>query len=168
MVKKLYAVAVFMAVIVFGSSVFAISEQDFEKIRVTEDQYLSEVPENGYHLSADDVIKRLQSGKDDFVIVDVRDKVEKYKAGHIPGAIYINYKEIAKPESLAKLPKDKDIILYCNTGHEQNKAMTVLRVLGYRAFALKFGYVAWKKEKPTEAMLAAIDNASKKNYPSEQ
>ena len=168
MLTKLYAVAVLMSVFVFSNSVFAIPEQDFEKIRALEDQYLSEVPENGYHLSADDVLKRLQSGKNDFVIVDVRDKVEKYKAGHIPGAIYINYKEIVKPESLARLPKDKDIILYCNTGHEQNKAMSALRVLGYRAFALKFGYVAWKKEKPTEAMLAVIDNASKKNYPSEQ
>ena len=165
--KKLWVVSVLMAVLVFSSAVFATSEQDLEKVRAMSDQYLSEVPDNGYHLSADDVLKRIQSGKNDYLIVDVRDKVEKYKAGHIPGAIYINFKDIAKSESLAKLPKDKDIILYCNTGHEQGKALTVLRLLGYKAFALKFGYVAWKKEKPTEAMLAVIDNAAKKNYPSE-
>lgn len=165
--KKLYAVGVLLAALVFSSSVFAVSNEDHEKIRAAADQYLSEVPDNGYHLSADDVLKRIQSGKNDFLIVDVRDNVEKYKAGHIPGAIYINFKDIAKPESLAKLPKDKDIILYCNTGHEQGKALSVLRLLGYRAFALKFGYVAWKKGKPTEAMLAVIDNASKKNYPTE-
>jgi hypothetical protein len=46
--------------------------------------------------------------------------------------------------------------------------MAVLRILGYRAYALKFGYVAWKKEKPTEAMQGVIDNAAKKNYPVEQ
>ena len=165
--KKLCVLTVLMAVLVFSSVAFAISEQDIEKVRALSDQYMSAVPDNGYHLSADDVIKRIQSGKNDYLIVDVRDKVEKYNAGHIPGSIYINFKDIAKPESLAKLPKDKDIILYCNTGHEQGKALTVLRLLGYRAFALKFGYVAWKKEKPTEAMLAVIDNASKKNYPSE-
>ncbi len=166
--KKLHAVIVLLAALVFSSYSFAVSEQDHENMRTAADQYLSEVPDSGYHLSADDLLKRMQSGKKDFLIVDVRDKAEKYKAGHIPGAIYINYKDIAKTENLAKLPRDKDIILYCNTGHEQNKAMTVLRMLGYRAFALKFGYVAWKKAKPTEAMVAVIDNASKKNYPVEE
>lgn len=166
--KRAYAVAAaLIAVLVFSSFVFATSSDEYEKIRAASDQYLSQVPDNGYHLSADDVLKRIQSGKNDFLIVDVREKAEKYKAGHIPGAIYISFKDIAKPESLEKLPKDKDIILYCNTGHEQGKALSVLRLLGYRAFVLKFGYVAWKKDKPTEAMLAVIDNASKKNYPTE-
>ena len=168
MKRVLYAVAAVVAVLVFGSSVFAVSTQDSEQVRAAADQYLSGVPDNGYHLSADDVLKRLMSGSKDFQIVDVRDKIEKYNAGHIPGAIYINYKDIAKPENLAKLSRDKDIILYCNTGHEQNKAMSALRMLGYRAYALKFGYVAWKKEKPTEAMQKAIDNASQKSYPIEK
>jgi rhodanese-related sulfurtransferase len=168
MATKTSVLAILIAVLSFSSQAFAVSTQDFETIRSFSAQYLSEVPENGYHVSADDLLKRIGSGKNDFLIVDVREKAEKYKAGHIPGSIYINFKDVATPENLAKLPKDKDIILYCNTGHEEGKALTVLRLLGYRAFALKFGYVAWKKEKPTDAMLAVIDNAAKKNYPTEQ
>ncbi len=166
--KKNYFFILVLIVLLSSSSVFAISAQDTEIVRTAADRYLSDVPDSGYHISADDVQKRLRSGKNDFLIVDVREKEEKYEAGHIPGAIYINYKDVAKPENLAKLPKDKDIILYCNSGHEENKALTVLHMLGYRAYALKFGYVAWKREKPTDAMLSVIDNASKKNYPVEQ
>lgn len=165
--KKLYA-AVLAAGLLFANSALAMTDQEFEAIRVASDKFLSEVPENGYHLSADDVQKRILSGTNDFVVVDVRDKEEKFKNGHVPGSIYINFKEIAKSENLAKLPKDKDIILYCNTGHEQNKAVAALRMLGYKAYAMKFGYVAWKKEKPTDAMLAVISNADAKAYPVEK
>lgn len=168
LMKKCHLLVIMLIVFVVGSSAFAGSEQDNEIIRSTADIFLSGMPDSSYLISADDLLQRLQSGKGDFLIVDVRDREERYKAGHIPGAIYINFRDVAKPENLAKLPKDKDIILYCNTGHEENKALTVLRMLGYKAYALKFGYVAWKKEKPTDAMLAAIENASKKNYPVEQ
>ncbi len=163
--KKINLFVVMLIVLMGSSSVFAISGQDMESVRVVADKYLSEVPGNGYHISADDVQKRLQSGKKDYLIVDVRDKEERYKAGHIPGAIYINFRDVAKPENLAKLPKDKDVILYCNTGHEENKALTVVRMLGYKAYGLKFGYIAWKKEKPADVVLSVIDNASKKDYP---
>ena len=166
--KQILLSLVALGIIATGSLSYAASDYDIEKVRLLADQFLSNVPDNGYHLTADELLRRIESGKDDYVIVDVRETSAKYKAGHIPGSIYINYKDIAKPESIAKLPRDKDILLYCNTGHEENKVMTVLRMLGYRAYALKFGYVAWKREKPTEAVLAAIDNASKKNYIVEQ
>jgi len=143
--KKLYALMACVAVLELSGMAMAATDQDMEPIRAAGEKLLSEVPEKGYHLSADDVFQRIQSGKNDFVIVDAREKEEKYKAGHIPGAIYINFKEIAKPENLAKLPKDKEIILYCNTGHEENKALAVLRMLGYNASALKFGMPPGKR-----------------------
>lgn len=168
MKKAVSASLVLLIAVVFSSASYAVTGTDLEKVRQVADEYLSNVPDSGYHISADDLMKRIQSEKNDFIVVDVREKVDKYKAGHIPGSIYINYKDIAKTESLAKLPRDKDILIYCNSGHEENKAMTVLRMLGYRAFALKFGYIAWKREKPTEAVLSVIDNASTKKYPIEQ
>lgn len=167
MKRVVLVLAVISMLVAFNGFAFATPEQDMETIRTAADLSLGAVPDNGYLISADDVLKRIQSGAKNFLIVDVREKEEKYKKGHVPGAIYINFKEIAKPANLAKLPKDKDIILYCNTGHEQNKVMQALRMLGYKAYGLKFGYVAWKKEKPTEAMLSVIDNADKKSYPIE-
>jgi len=167
--KKVACVVAFLLVaLVFSSSALAVIGCDFDKVRELADEYLSNMPDNGYFISADDLMKRIESGKKDFIVVDVRETVKKYQAGHVPGAIYINFKDIAKPESLAVLPKDKDIILYCNSGHEESKAMTVLRMLGYRVFALKFGYIAWKKEKPTDVVLGVIDNAARKNYPIER
>lgn len=50
---------------------------------------------------------------------------------------------LAKPENLAKLPRDKDVIVHCDTGQQQNKAVTVLRLLGYNAYAMKWGYMSW-------------------------
>ncbi len=167
MKTKISAFVFLLLLLVFGGSSFAVNDADLEKTRELADNFLSGVPDNGYYFSADDLMKRIESGKKDFVIVDVRETIRKYEAGHIPGAIFINYKEIAKKENLAKLPRDKDILLYCNSGHEESKVMTVLRMLGYRAFALKFGYIAWKKEKPTDMVLGIIDNAAKKNYPIE-
>ena len=167
--KKVVSVTlVLLMAVVFSSLSYAATGTDLEEVRQVADEYLSNVPDSGYHISADDLMKKIQSGKNDYIIVDVRETVDKYKTGHIPGSIYINYKDIAKSESLAKLPRDKEILLYCNSGHEENKAMTVLRMLGYRAFALKFGYIAWKREKPTEVVLGVIDNASRKTYPIEQ
>jgi len=153
-----------IALAVLCSASFGVAESDLEGVRQLADKYLSAMPDNGYYFSADELVKRITSGRQDFVIVDVREKVDKFKSGHIPGAIYINFKDIAKPENLAKLPKEKDILLYCNTGHEESKVLMVLRMMGYKAYALKFGYVAWKKEKPTEMMMSVIDNADKKNY----
>ncbi len=167
--KKYTAVVVFLlSTVVFSRSAIAVTTDYNETVRQVAEAYLNEMPANGYYISADDLMKRIESGKKDFVIVDVRETIEKYKTGHIPGAIYINYKDIARPDNLAKLPRDRDILLYCNSGHEESKVMTILRMLGYRAFALKFGYIAWHKEKPTDAVLGIIDGAAKKNYPVEK
>ncbi len=156
-----------LLVVVLSVASFAAPGCDTEKARELADEYLSNMPNNGYYVSADDVMKRIESGKNDFVIVDVRETIEKYRSGHIPGAIYINYKDMAKQDNLAKLPKDKDILLYCNTGHEESKVLTVLRMLGFKAFGLKFGYMAWKKETPTDVTLGVIQSAARKNYPIE-
>lgn len=166
--KKVYVgLALCLSVVGMAGAATALTDQEFEVVRSAAEQSLAAVPDNGYHVSAEELRKKIESGSKDFVIVDVREKEEKYKAGHIPGAIYINFEDIVKKESLAKLPKDKDIILYCNTGHEENKALSSLRMLGYKAYGLKFGYASWKKAKPSEAMLATLENADKANYPIE-
>jgi len=128
-----------------------------EALQKAADDFLSNLPDNGYHVMADDVLNLINSGKD-FVIVDVRmPKEKKYDQGHLPGAIHIALKELAKPENLAKLPMDKDIIVHCDTGHEQNKALTILRLLGYKAYDMKWGMMSWNADlPPTKATQEAI------------
>ncbi len=133
------------------------------------DAFLSGVPADAYLISAEKLQERIKAGGNDFVIIDVRiPKDKSYDQGHIPGAIHLGFTTIAHLENLAKLPKDKDIILYCNTGHEENKVLAVLRMLGYNAYGLKWGYMSWKVLPPTAMTLKAIEGSILNNYPVEK
>lgn len=71
-------------------------------------------------------------------LLDVR-KPEDFKREHIPGATNIFWLDLLNEENLARLPKDKRIVVVCYVGHTASQAMVLLRLLGYDAVALKFG-----------------------------
>jgi len=125
--------------------------------------------EKFWQVSADDVKAMIDAKKTDFVVVDVRPDISLYKAGHIPGAIFIATQDVLKPESLKKLPKDKKIILVCVSGQTQNLPVVALRALGYNALTMKFGMAAWDKNSlGVKFMKEALSGAEKKNYPIEK
>ncbi|GAB4490045.1 MAG: rhodanese-like domain-containing protein [Thermodesulfovibrionales bacterium] len=64
----------------------------------------------------------------DFVLVDVRDEQE-FKEGHIPGAINIPVETFAMKSGI--LPKEKKVIVYCNTGGRSYTAYRKLIKLAY-------------------------------------
>jgi rhodanese-related sulfurtransferase len=64
----------------------------------------------------------------DFVVVDVRDESE-YKEGHIPGAISIPVETFAAKSDV--LPKEKKIVVYCNSGGRSYNAYRKLMKLAY-------------------------------------
>lgn len=158
------------ALLLASTGAAALSDAEYGVIQKAANEYLTSLPAKEYYdVMAEDVYKRIQSGKKDFVIVDVRvPKDKKFDQGHLPGALFIGVMDLAKPESLAKLPKDKDIIVHCDTGQQQNKAVTVLRLLGYNAYAMKWGYMAWKIAPPTASTLAEINGSITKNFPVEK
>jgi len=122
--------------------------------------------EKFWQVSADDVKAMIDAKKTDFLVVDVRPDISLFKAGHIPGAIFIATQDILKPESLKKLPKDKKIILVCITGGIQNLPVVPLRALGYNAMTMKFGMAAWDKNSMGfKGMQEALKGAETKNYP---
>ena len=119
-----------------------------------------------WQVSADDVLAMINAKKTDYVIVDVRPNPAEFGGGHIPGAIQISVQDIFKPENLKKLPKNKKVILACVTGQTQNLPVVGLRVLGYDAYTMAFGYAAWLKGyRGAEIMQTAIQGAASKNYP---
>lgn len=71
---------------------------------------------------------------------------EDDEKGHIPGTVTIPYYEIWKEENLAKLPKDKKIIVVCYTGHTASQAAMFLNLLGYDAVPLKWGMMNWTND----------------------
>ena len=122
-----------------------------------------------WQVSADDVQEMIVAKKTDFLVVDVRPSAADFKDGHIPGSIFIAPQDMFKPESLAKLPKSKTIILVCGTGQVQNIPLLGLRALGYDARTMRFGYTAWIKDyRGGAGMQDTIQNASAKNYPLEK
>jgi rhodanese-related sulfurtransferase len=101
--------------------------------------------QNGWQIKAADVYTMITEKKQDFLIVDVRPVPPGQQGGKIAGSIFIPYYDIMKPENLAKLPKDKKLILACVTGQTENLPIVPLRVLGYDAYTMAFGMSAWIK-----------------------
>jgi rhodanese-related sulfurtransferase len=69
-----------------------------------------------------------------------------YAVGHIPGAINIPWKEVGLEENLKKLDPDRDIVVYCYTGHTGGIATAALNLLGYKATNLRHGMCGWTKD----------------------
>jgi len=95
----------------------------------------------------------------------VRQTLEEYEEGHIPGAIYIPWRETVSEYALKRLPRDKDIILYVSTGHLENQALIALRMLGYKVFALRWGVMSWTKTRTSAQSIDAIQQGVRSTYP---
>jgi len=78
-----------------------------------------------------------------FHVVDVRDAAQFAKE-HIPGAINIEWRRVFAER--AKLPKDKTILLYCNTGSFSAQSAMALRMAGFENVRiLHGGFIDWKR-----------------------
>jgi rhodanese-related sulfurtransferase len=121
------------------------SSDKSEILRAAANAYVTSNPP--WNIVAKDLYLLLKDGdsSNDPVIVSVRSAAD-YAKGHVPGAINIALADLAKPDSLAKLPKDKKIVVYCYTGHTGSQATAILNLLGYNATNLKFGMVSWTKD----------------------
>jgi len=72
--------------------------------------------------------KLLKEKKDEYVLVDVRDEFE-FAEGHIAGAINIPAESFAAKSGV--LPKEKGIIVYCNSGGRSYASYRKLIKLAY-------------------------------------
>ena len=77
-----------------------------------------------------------------FVLIDARD-AGQFAKGHIPGAINMDWRQVlAKRDSI---PKDKPVLIYCNTGSLSAQAGFALRVAGWDNLRiLQGGMEEWK------------------------
>ena len=122
-----------------------VEVSEFEVVKDASDAYLTSSPQ--WNIAAKDLFLLINDDDDsnDPVIVSVR-SAAAYASGHVPGAINIALTDLAKPASLAKLPTDKKIVVYCFTGHTGSQATAILNMLGYDASNLKFGMTSWTKD----------------------
>jgi rhodanese-related sulfurtransferase len=78
------------------------------------------------------------------VILDVRN-LEEYEAGSIPGALNIPLGQLRK--RLAELPKDREIIVHCQTGQRSYFAARILAQEGFTVRNLTGSYRTWENAK---------------------
>jgi len=83
-------------------------------------------------------------------ILSIRN-VEDYALGHIPGAVNIEYRSVFTEENLETLPKDKQIVVYCYTGHTAAQTTALLNTMGYDAVCLLWGMCSWTNDSDVAA-----------------
>lgn len=94
-------------------------------------------------------------------LLDIRAKAD-YDKAHIEGTTQLEFKQWATPENLAKLPKDKKIVVICYTGNTAAQAASGMRMLGYDAVILKAGMMGWAQNSETAVVIGDLGKA---NYP---
>ena len=66
---------------------------------------------------------------DELTVLDVRTPGE-YASGHLPGALNIPVQELDR--RVAEVgPADRELIVYCRSGHRSSRATEILRQHGY-------------------------------------
>jgi rhodanese-related sulfurtransferase len=117
----------YMNILIYGEG-FPVWEEKGLKITAGPD-YAKKIETT--KLTPADVKKLIESKGNDYVLVDVRDEAE-FKEGHIPTAINIPVETFALRSEI--LPKEKKIIVYCNTGGRSYNAYRKLMKLAYPTF----------------------------------
>lgn len=81
--------------------------------------------------------------QEEVLLIDVRTP-EEFEAGHLEGAINIDYLGDNFLERTATLDKNKPLLIYCRSGNRSSKAAIQLRAQGFKDITdLKGGYKAW-------------------------
>ncbi|MBI2394263.1 MAG: carboxypeptidase regulatory-like domain-containing protein [Deltaproteobacteria bacterium] len=112
-------------------------------------------------IAAQELFDNLNDGNtsNDPFIISVR-KPEDYAKGHIPGAINIPWDKTALEANLKMIPTDREIVVYCYTGHTGAVATAVLGTLGYHKVRnLKYGMLGWTQDATVRAQ-APYNDAS--------
>jgi hydroxyacylglutathione hydrolase len=81
---------------------------------------------------------------DHLTVLDVRGRSE-WDAGHIPGAANVPYGHIT--DRIAEIPRDRPVLVYCETGSRSAIAAGVLRAHGYDdVLNVRGGFSEWERQ----------------------
>ena len=102
-------------------------------------------------ISPHDAAARIKSGA--VTLVDIRE-ADEHAREHIPGAVNIEWRQVLAKSS--QIPKDKTVLLYCNTGTLSSQAGFALRVAGWdNVKILQGGMTEWKAKGGMDASAKA-------------
>lgn len=103
---------------------------------------------NMEEMTVQDLKQLLDSGAEDFVLVDVRNPHE-YEIARIPGSILIPLSEIESGEAIPKVKEllnGHRLIAHCKMGGRSAKALGFLQEAGISGTNVKGGITAWSRE----------------------
>ncbi|WP_396435459.1 rhodanese-like domain-containing protein [Limnohabitans sp.] len=91
------------------------------------------------------------------VVIDARDPAQ-FAKGHIPGAINMDWREVLAKRNT--IPKNKPVLIYCNTGSLSAQAGFALRVAGWENVRiLQGGLAEWQAKGGFDAAAKAAGPA---------
>lgn len=78
------------------------------------------------------------------MVIDAR-SADQYAKEHIPGAVNIDWRKV--PGKRNDIPKDRMVVIYCNTGSLSAQSVFAMRLLGWdNVKVLQDGIEGWKKK----------------------
>jgi rhodanese-related sulfurtransferase len=108
----------------------------------TLDIFLTEnIPGGWGQVSVEDY--SLQSMETEYFLLDVRTPAEWAETGIIEGATMITINELG--QHFDEIPMDMPIMVYCKAGTRGNFGAIMLQMLGYEAYNLSGGILAWEE-----------------------
>ena len=98
-------------------------------------------------------VEELSKTKKEYLLVDIRgerrsipQRIEGSIIVDVYDDIHFGRLEIAK-EKLSALPKDRTIVLICNSGSTTQPASAILELMGYKTKILENGMIGWNAAK---------------------
>lgn len=76
------------------------------------------------------------------MLIDVRESSE-YRSGHAPGARHISVQVIER--RLGEIPKERQIIVVCQSGMRSQRAAEILSSNGYQVLNVSGGMIGWQR-----------------------
>lgn len=86
--------------------------------------------------------KAVEAQANGAMLIDVRESHE-YRSGHAPGAKHISVQVIER--RLGEIPKEREIIVVCQSGMRSQRAADILSRNGYKVLNVSGGMVGWQR-----------------------
>lgn len=112
--------------------------------KAAEAEAQADIPE----MTVQDLKQLLDSGKQDFVLLDVRNPHE-YEIAKIPGSVLVPLSEIESGAGIDRVKAAMNggrLVVHCKSGMRSAKALGLLKEAGIVGTNVKGGILAWSKE----------------------
>jgi adenylyltransferase/sulfurtransferase len=112
--------------------------------KAEEEKQKMEIPE----MTVRELKQLIDSGADDFVLIDVRNPNE-YEIAKIPGAVLVPLPDIERGEGVERVKQllnGHRLIAHCKMGGRSAKALGILKEAGIAGTNVKGGITAWSRE----------------------